>query len=695
MKSWNGHDDARIAPQRAPSGARFLTAAFVALVLVAGLDTIFPSFQHRYIPNVGNKPRVGISHGSKSFEWSQIEAQEYLEFHECFDGFECAKLSLPLDYFNGTFPDATVSVAIAKLPAKVSINDPRYGGPILLNPGGPGGPGAQFALSTAKSLQWVVDADSKPTSAEDDSRFFDIIGFDPRGIGETTPAATCISDAAAAWSWRLRESEEGILGSSDAALGRLWSMTHALGSSCRLAMDEEDGPDVKQYMTTAFVARDMLEIVERHAEYNVHKVARETHNNGKRSGPHTNSHPKYTPGEAKLQYWGFSYGTFLGSTFASMFPDRVGRAVLDGVVNEWDYVHSLGNGSLVDSEKAMESFYSYCLLSGSTVCPLALENTTTTAEIKERVERIINSLYHNPFILASADGPEVFTYSDLKSTIFSSIYQPHITFEILGQLLAQLEAGHGDLIDYLSKPFRLDHTLSCDVNGNVNPSISYTNDVPTFAILCADGIDQQNLSPNEFVEYWHLLQTISYPAGDLWAMLKMKCAAWKITASYKFDGEYGGNTSYPILFVSNTADPVTPLRSGRIMQSKFPNSRLLVNDQAGHCSFSATNLCAYERIKAYFQTGALPAKDTLCVPPLSTFSLNSTDPASPFYDPTLGTSTQIFADSKAHTEQQNMHDAANKLRRVMAESDIFGFSSLIGNKRAVKLQQLAASRHHN
>lgn len=289
------------------------------------------------------------------------------------------------------------------------VDDPRYGGPILLNPGGPGGPGALFALMTAESIQWVVDSASDPADADESARYFDIIGFDPRGIGETEPAATCISDPPAAWSWRLRESEEGILGSSDAALGRLWSKSHAFGTSCKLTMESEDGPDIKQFMTTAFVARDMLEIVERHAEYNIHRIAHVTHNTGKRAACRNTALARYTPGQAKLQYWGFSYGTLLGSTFASMFPDRVGRAVLDGVVNEYDYHRSLGNGSLVDNEKAMESFYSYCLNSGYEACPLG-GNATTTAEIKNNTERILKGLYHNPYILSSAEGPEVVTY---------------------------------------------------------------------------------------------------------------------------------------------------------------------------------------------------------------------------------------------------------------------------------------------
>jgi pimeloyl-ACP methyl ester carboxylesterase len=594
-----------------------------------------------------------------------------------------------LDYFNDSYPDKRVSVAIAKLPAKVAVTDKRYGGPILLNPGGPGGPGVLFALSAAKSIQYIVDATSNPASAGKDARFFDIIGFDPRGIGETEPSATCISDPAAAWSWRLREIEEGILGSSDAALGRLWAMSNAFGSSCALHKGGENDPDIKQYMATAFVAQDMLQIVERHAEYNTEQVLQATHDN---VVEHDSSDAAPVQAEAKLQYWGFSYGTLLGSTFASMFPNRLGRVVLDGVVNDWDYKHSLGVGSLMDNEKAMEAFYSYCLLSGPQICPLAGNDATSTVKIIERAQKIVRSLYHSPLSLTSVEGPGIITYSDIKSFIFSVLYQPLLGFELLGRLLQQIEIGHGEYIDWLSESIRYGRTLSCGINGTANPGIHAVDDVPTYAILCSDGVDQQSVGLDDFVEHWHGMQNTSTAAGDVWAMLGMKCANWKIRASYKFDGPFGSNTSHPILFVSNTADPVTPLRSGRVMSSKFPESRLLINDQAGHCSFSAKNLCAFEKIRQYFQTGSLPASNTLCIPPPSAYSLNSTDPESPFYDPTLESYTPESAESKNILEQQNMHDAVQTLRRVVADSDAFTFNGLIGNVKSTQLQRLALSK---
>ena len=72
MKNWNGHGDALVAPRRVPVGTRFLTAAFVALVLIAGLDTSLPNLKHPFIPEPGSQPQAGIGHASESFDWSQV-----------------------------------------------------------------------------------------------------------------------------------------------------------------------------------------------------------------------------------------------------------------------------------------------------------------------------------------------------------------------------------------------------------------------------------------------------------------------------------------------------------------------------------------------------------------------------------------------------------------------------------------------
>ncbi|KAF2739194.1 alpha/beta-hydrolase [Polyplosphaeria fusca] len=563
----------------------------------------------------------------------QINATESLKFHSCENGFECAKLKLPLDHFNGSHPKSFVSVAIAKLPAQVPVDDPRYGGPILINPGGPGGPGVFFNFLVGRQLQTVVDSAEDPKTSNhknSSARYFDIIGFDPRGIGETEPSATCMPNVPSAWSWMLRELSEGQLGSSDAALGRLWSMSEAFGSSCKKNSEKQEEPDIKRYMSTAAVAHDMLDIVEKHAVW----VAEKTVAVSKASRGCKDSAMKIQSAakKAKLQYWGFSYGTYLGATFASMYPDRIERFILDGVVNSDDYNASLGNGSLHDTEKVMSTFYSYCANVGPAACPLAA-SSSSPGDIEDRLQRIVKSLYHNPIGIDTPFGPEVLTYSDIRTLLFLSLYSPGLIFPFLGSFLVNVEARHGPVLDQYVAGLRSAHVYSCPLNASAPQKIP-TN-VPTWAILCGDGKDVTDDDIADFEEYWHELEKISPTSGAIWSSLRMKCNHWNIRPAYRYQGEFSANTSHPILWLSNTADPVTPRKSGRIMAERFPGSVQLVQDSAGHCSLSTPTPCTLHYIRKYFQTGDLPPENTMCVPPSSALSLNSTDSTSRFHDPSL------------------------------------------------------------
>lgn len=563
------------------------------------------------------------------------------------------------------------------------MNDPRYAGPILINPGGPGGPGAAFAVMVGGALQDIVDSDIYPARSGDDARYYDIIGFDPRGIGETEPTAACMPDVTLYWSWNLRQNEEGIFGSSDAALSRHWSMTHAWGASCKRTMEAHEGPSILRYMTTAFVARDMLEIVEKHASYVADQLVQFTPNTRPYWPCHKPDPALSRPSEAKLNYWGFSYGTFLGSTFASMFPDRVGRMILDGVVSSYDYTHSLGGGSLVDGPKAMESFNTYCLLSGPEACPLATRNSTLD-DIRDRVEAIVQSLFHNPFPISSASGPEVLTYSDVKALLFTAIYQPRAFFPFIAKILSAIETKDDKFLEDMFAP-RSTHSATQSTAINLNPLDA------TFAVLCGDGLDQTAENITSFASYWHTLETTSPVSGAIWAAFRMRCASWTIVPSFKFDGPFGAPTpNSPILFISNTADPVTPLRSGRYMHSLFPNSELLILDTAGHCSITSPSYCALSHVRSYFQTGTLPPPNTLCVPPVDVFSLNSTDPDSPFYDPDLAGGNVVPA---IEEEEEMMYvrkvyellENGNVLQRAVAESEMWGFRGVVGGRMGARM----------
>lgn len=247
----------------------------VLLILAASLLTIHrwssinSSFQlgPHDLPTFDSPDTVDRSGGDYfGFNWSRIDPSTDLKYTPCYTGVFCARLSVPLDWFNGTNPEETVSIAVVKVPAQVPITDARYGGPIFINPGGPGGSGTLFAAFGGQHLQFFTDTATPPDGkGSEDDRYHDIIGFDPRGVGATTPSAYCFDDDDYRLLWLIRLLEEGHPGSSNAALGRLLSLHRAQGASCNQRVDS--GSSILNYMSTAAVARDMLELATKEDEW--------------------------------------------------------------------------------------------------------------------------------------------------------------------------------------------------------------------------------------------------------------------------------------------------------------------------------------------------------------------------------------------------------------------------------------------
>jgi pimeloyl-ACP methyl ester carboxylesterase len=259
---------------------------------------------------------------ASEFDWDSIEPSKSLQFFPCHDEFQCARLEVPLDWLDENKPH-TVVIAIIKLPAIVPDSDPSFGGTIITNPGGPGGSGIEQVRVGGHRYQSIVDG----------YRHYEIMSFDPRGVGHTTPKLDCYGDIFS----RIAASIQGqSMGTVDISLDAL-RRQHArlLGYGSRCADTAVDG-SVLPYITTASVARDMVEIIDKIEELRA--------KNGKNAATSPDASQKPMTGSsstekvARIQYWGTSYGSVLGNTFASMYPGRVGRLILDGICDADDYM---------------------------------------------------------------------------------------------------------------------------------------------------------------------------------------------------------------------------------------------------------------------------------------------------------------------------------------------------------------------
>ncbi len=258
-----------------------------------------------------------------AFDWLSIEPTRELRYSDCYDGFQCARLRVPMDW-NDPENNKTVDIAIATLPAKVPKSHRDYGGTVITNPGGPGGPGVSFVQRFGRHLQRVLDGNKK----------YDILSFDPRGVQYTTPRADCFGDSFARDAWGLEDRGVGSLDASDDALKRHLALYGALGSLCEDTLRDSE---ILRHVSTAAVSRDMVEIVDRLDELKKKELSAFSYTESQAQDPLVH-HKGKTSEVARLQYIGFSYGTVLGNTFASMFPGRVGRVVIDGVEDVVDYM---------------------------------------------------------------------------------------------------------------------------------------------------------------------------------------------------------------------------------------------------------------------------------------------------------------------------------------------------------------------
>lgn len=221
------------------------------------------------------------------WSWDSIKPSRTLRWHSCYDGaYECARLDVPLDWQDPT-DDARVVLAISKLRAAATTTADDYRGAVFFNPGGPGGSGIWALQDRGAKLQAII------------GRNHDVIAWDPRGVGASTPRVDCWEGSSSRRRlWALQD--PGVIDAHPGVLNDAYARAAALSRMCEERVGAA-APGLLRHVSTASHARDLLEIL------------------GQNGG-----------GDDRLRYWGFSYGTVLGGVFASMYPDKVERLVSDG-----------------------------------------------------------------------------------------------------------------------------------------------------------------------------------------------------------------------------------------------------------------------------------------------------------------------------------------------------------------------------
>ncbi|ETS86398.1 hypothetical protein PFICI_00226 [Pestalotiopsis fici W106-1] len=621
------------------------------------------SFAIRLSSFLGIKQHAGDTTLDRDeFRWGDIEPSPSLQYTPCFGTFQCARLSVPLNWNASTEEQAIgprAAIAVIKLPAKVPVTDPRYGGPIVTNPGGPGESGVYQVLKEGRHIQTIVDSPEAPGDAATLTRevrhgeaaknhkYFDILSFDPRGVNNTTPALRCFPDGFNQQAWMLGDLDYGLLWSSESIIGYEWAKASALGASC--ARDETDD-GILRYANTAQVVEDMVEIIEKEGEWRAAEARRllsDMKHIDDRVQDKVTKRTAHHSGEEKLQYWGMSYGTLIGSTFAALHPDKVGRLILDGVVDPADHYAGAWLTQLLDSDKVVAKFSEYCFQAGPDKCPLYTE--PSPAAIEARFTSILLSLKTSPIPITlprpssesgkKNPGPEIITYGDAHLYMLSSIYFSFATAETFWDMVVALEERNTTspaLTDLASqKQARLEPAKGCTIEDDKNkiipslprlPCVAPYNSMlgPNQAIGCMDIGGTPNVTQDSYRAYLEELTSQSRWVSPSWARNKLGCLGYGIEPAWRptfsFQTAEWANTSHPLLVIGNTHDPVTPLRNARRVAAElFPGSVVLHQDSQGHCSPSNPSLCTARAVRRYFQTGELPTAGTVCEPEVRPF----------------------------------------------------------------------------
>ncbi|KAI0172851.1 TAP-like protein-domain-containing protein [Hypoxylon sp. FL1284] len=542
---------------------------------------------------------------AQDFDWSSIQPSESLKYTPCYDTLKCAKLSVPLDWLNPTNNTARVSLAIAARPAAVPETDPSFGGTIIVNPGGPGAGGVQVILDAGARLQGITDAGDK---------HYEILSFDPRGVDYSEPGADCFRGdefARSLFNQQLRA--YGPIDMGPQLIARQLSLLGSFGKLCTA------GPEILAYMTTPNVARDMLEIVDKIDE--LRKA-----DNGTASMQH-----RQQDEPARIQYWGLSYGTALGNYFASMYPGRVGRMILEAVVDIDDYNTATWAKNLQDVDKLYDTLFTTCFEAGE-ACPLYAKGDASADDVRARVDGFLDGLEASPAEYAVGGHSDVVTREDIEKQIFHALYSPLPYFPMIAASLADGIAGNlTSLYAGLGVPPSAD--VFCPSTTPAPQGYTWENDAH-FAVACGDaGGAPDNGSAESLSAYVDVLKAQSPDFGPSWTLTRLACNGWRVRPQgLRFDGPFGipaassscrngtsARPSAPVLFVSSLLDPVTPQANAFAMSNLFAGSAVLVQNSTGHATLLTPGACRDGHISRYLDTGALPPDGTVCQPDCKPF----------------------------------------------------------------------------
>ncbi len=456
-----------------------------------------------------------------------------LTWEACPGQLQCAWLTVPLDYRDPG--GQTIALALSRRPA----DGPAAArlGSLVANPGGPGASG----LSMPSYLAGELGAEVRGA--------YDIVGFDPRGVGDSAPI-TCLTGRQT-----TRWLEADSAPRTPSAERRYLALAEDLADGC-LRFDSE----LARNIGSDWTVQDL-------------EILREA------------------LGDERLNWFGFSYGTFLGALYAQAFPERVGRFVLDGAVDPSLNSMELSKGQNAGFQDAIGRFAADC--SQRATCPFRGNKVHVIAGINDLLE----SIRATPL----PAGSQSLTIGPALTAIVYSLYSTD-TWPWLRSALGEARRGDGrglaDIADTSAH--------------RIGPNRYLGNMASAFpAIGCWDSPAAPGRAGiRAAARQWARTSPVPELARSM-AWGNAPCSRW-FGHSPRGAEPVSSTTTSPMLIVGTTHDPATPLAWARALESQLSTSRLLTYLGDGHTAYGAGSVCVDSAVEAYLATGVLPAPGTRC-----------------------------------------------------------------------------------